>query len=344
MNNPSDHVESPTLISFLTTAYRTERYVAETIESVVAQTRDDWELVVVDNGESDELADIVNRYTGDSRITLVRQENRGYNGGVSAAAAAASGRFFCVLDSDDLLAPDFCERIGSVLDADPGVAAVGCDAQLFSDPDDGLTRQSYFESVGRKRTPGGSLTVADMMSDGVPYYGGVIRRDAWFAAEGYDPQLENVEPDIVLWLRLAAAGHDVRLLPDKLARYRVHQASSSRDPQHVQAFHARLERSYLAVAETTGTAAASSVHKQVRRLRYNHSMEHARTAFVNGDIEAATTAAKQALAQRRTLRAGAVVGALRLFPGVLRRIHPVKQSASAAVDRTRQRLRTGRRR
>ena len=56
-------------VSFLTTAYQTERYVSETIESVLAQTRGDWELIVVDNGNSDEMARIISNYTSDPRIT-----------------------------------------------------------------------------------------------------------------------------------------------------------------------------------------------------------------------------------------------------------------------------------
>jgi glycosyltransferase involved in cell wall biosynthesis len=50
------------LLSFLTSAYQTERYVSETIESVLAQTRGDWQLIVVDNGNSDEMARIVSNY------------------------------------------------------------------------------------------------------------------------------------------------------------------------------------------------------------------------------------------------------------------------------------------
>ena len=76
-------------VSFLTTAYQTEQYVSETIKSVLAQTRGDWELIVVDNGNSDEMARIIGNYTSDPRITLIRQDNKGYVGGVSAAAAVA---------------------------------------------------------------------------------------------------------------------------------------------------------------------------------------------------------------------------------------------------------------
>ena len=74
------------LISFLVSAYQTEDIVGETIRSVLAQTSGDWELIVVDNGNSDEMACVVGQFTDDPRITLIRQENKGVRGGVTAAA------------------------------------------------------------------------------------------------------------------------------------------------------------------------------------------------------------------------------------------------------------------
>lgn len=67
-------------ISYLVTAYQTEKYVGETIRSVLTQTRSDWELVVVDNGNSDEMAAVVGNFTSDPRIKLIRQENKGVRG------------------------------------------------------------------------------------------------------------------------------------------------------------------------------------------------------------------------------------------------------------------------
>ena len=78
------------LVSFLTTVYGTEDYLSATIESVLAQTSPDWEMVIVDNGLSPSVVEIVSRYAHDGRIRLIRQENRGYRGGVTAAAEAAT--------------------------------------------------------------------------------------------------------------------------------------------------------------------------------------------------------------------------------------------------------------
>lgn len=61
-------------------AYQTEAYLAETITSLLAQSRRDWELVVVDNGRSEEIAKVVGDYLHDPRIRLVRQQNRASSG------------------------------------------------------------------------------------------------------------------------------------------------------------------------------------------------------------------------------------------------------------------------
>src|ERR1700744_3286242 len=103
------------------------------IESVLAQTSPDWELVIVDTGISPAVVEIVSRYVHDGRIRLIRQENRGYRGGVTAAAEAASGRYLSVLDSDDKIMPSFVSVMAGVIAAEPGIDAVGCDAVQFDD-------------------------------------------------------------------------------------------------------------------------------------------------------------------------------------------------------------------
>ena len=111
-------------LSFLTPAYRTEAYLPDTIASVLRQTNPNWELIVVDNGNSDAIASIVRSFADDPRVRLVRQENRGYAGGVMAAAAVARGDYFCVLDSDDEVMPEFAATVLDVLDA-PSVRGRG---------------------------------------------------------------------------------------------------------------------------------------------------------------------------------------------------------------------------
>lgn len=327
-------------VSFLTTAYRTEEYVSETIESVLAQTRGDWELIVVDNGNSDEMAGIVGRYTSDPRITLLRQENQGYVGGVSAAAAVAVGRHVCVLDSDDVVEPNYCERIGELFDANPGIEAIGCSSILFRDPDDRQKPGEFFASTGRKSAPDPSraASFAEMLDEGVPPYTGTIRREAWDALGGYEPA-SDVEPDVVLWLRLAAAGRDVRILPDTLVRTRVRDASTSKDPANIEAFEERMQRAYLQVGRENGMSEGVLTSAgMLRRLRYHRSLRKARLALLAGDVRAARDAARDAFRQQVTLRATVALFGLHVSPRLLAAIHPAKNYLATAMRRAHYRL------
>jgi glycosyltransferase involved in cell wall biosynthesis len=326
-------------LSFLTTAYRTEAYLPATIASVLAQTKPAWELVVVDNGNSDEIASIVTS-VADPRVRLVRQENRGYRGGVMAAAAVARGDYFCVIDSDDEIMPEFTATVLGYLETHPSVDAVGCDAHLVLDGDERPSLRSYLQSIG-SRPPaeeGDILTVEDVLGGRVPYYTGAVKDEAWRAVGGYDPGVEDVDESVLIWLRLAR-DFDVRLLPGKLARYRVRDRSLSRDPGNVEDFESSLIRTFEVFAEKSGDPDHLRIAQApVRRLRYHQALRRARWAFVDGDIKAARRLARDARAQRATLRVSAVLLLLHLPAALLGRLYPLKQQLAAGGHRARQRI------
>jgi glycosyltransferase involved in cell wall biosynthesis len=327
-------------LSFLTPAYRTEEYLAGTIASVLAQTSPAWELVVVDNGNADTIASIVGSFSHDERVRLVRQENRGYRGGVMAAAAVARGDYLCVLDSDDEVVPEFAATVLDHLDAHPSVAAVGCDAHLVLDEDGRPSLRSYLQSIGSP-TPaedGDVLTVEDVLAGRVPYYTGAIERGAWRAVGGYEPGVGDVDESVLIWLRLAR-DFEVHLLPDKLARYRVRDRSLSRDPDKVEGFEGSLIRTFEVFAEQSGDPRHLAIAQApVRRLRYRRALRHARWAFVDGDVQAARRLVREAHAQRAGLRTAALLVLLHLPTGLLTRLHPLKQRLAEGGHRARQRI------
>jgi glycosyltransferase involved in cell wall biosynthesis len=325
-------------LSFLTPAYRTEAYLGDTIQSVLDQTSTRWELVVVDNGNSESIADIVRSYD-DARIRLVRQENRGYTGGVMAAAAVAQGDYFCVLDSDDQLMPEFVHTVLDHLDAHPEVDAVGCDAHLFQDGDERPAGRGYLHSIGARipAADGDVLVLDDVLGGRVPYYTSAIRKAAWEAVGGYQPGVEGVDESVLIWLRLASS-FQVRLLPAKLARYRVREDSLSREPDKVEGFEEALIHTF----EKFATESRDPQHRQVvqapvRRLRYHQALRRARWSFADGDIAAARRFARDAYAQQRTPRAAAIIVFLKLSPRLLRSAYPLKQRLGQAAGRALQR-------
>jgi GT2 family glycosyltransferase len=339
-HNPTDAAPAPVrpTFSFLTTAYRSEDTLSRTIDSVLAQSRSDWELVVVDNGMSEAIVAVVEPHLDDSRVRLVRQENRGANGGVQAAAAAATGRFMVVLNSDDTIAAEYCATVGAFLDANPGVGAVTCDAVQFTDPGMRPLPGSYLRAAGLRSPadPGRRLRLADLVEGPCPYYTTAVRADVWSALGGMGgPECETpVVHDLDFWLRLVGAGHDLRMIPDRLGFYRIEQGSESRpqDPARVEVFEQQREQALTRAVLRSGTDEdVAALHRVVVRLRYGQAIRRGRASFVEGDAEAARRYLREAFRLRKTLRAGAVLSVLTVAPGLLGRVHPVKRRLQARL-------------
>ncbi len=96
------------LVSIITPCYNAERYIAETIASVISQTYPYWEMIIVDDGSTDGSADVVRGFLSrDSRIRYFRQENAGSASARNTGIRHAQGQYFALLDADDLWLPDF---------------------------------------------------------------------------------------------------------------------------------------------------------------------------------------------------------------------------------------------
>lgn len=96
------------LVSIITPVYNGEKYISETIDSVLQQTYLDWEMIVVDDGSKDNSATIVRQYAEkESRITLLQQPNGGSASARNNGIRHANGQYIALLDSDDLWDQDF---------------------------------------------------------------------------------------------------------------------------------------------------------------------------------------------------------------------------------------------
>ena len=99
------------LVSIITPLYNSERFVGQTIESVMAQTYPEWEMIIVNDGSTDKGADVVSCYAAkDKRIRLLEQENGGCASARNHGLSEAKGRYYCFLDSDDYWDPEFLEE------------------------------------------------------------------------------------------------------------------------------------------------------------------------------------------------------------------------------------------
>lgn len=96
------------LVSIITPMYNGERFISDTIRSVLYQTYTDWEMIVVDDGSKDKGAEIVEEFAKkDPRITLIKQKNAGSGAARNNGIRRAEGNYICLLDADDTWEKDF---------------------------------------------------------------------------------------------------------------------------------------------------------------------------------------------------------------------------------------------
>jgi glycosyltransferase involved in cell wall biosynthesis len=220
------------LVSVIMAAYNAAEHIGEALDSVLAQDWHPLEVVVVDDGSTDETAAIVSRYPN---VVYVRQDNRGPSAARNAAAGRSSGEFLANLDSDDLLPPTRVSDQARYLRAHPEVGAVFGRQEWINAPE-WMARDSVYGDV-----------------DGIPLSSVMFRRNVFFELGGYDSAFEPSE-DMDMLVRLRERGIQYQVIPE-IVLYRRFQASSltgGRAPHEplLRSLRAKLARQEPSAEET----------------------------------------------------------------------------------------------
>lgn len=190
--------ESP-VVSVIIPAFNAAWCVERAIESVLAQTFSDFELIVVDDGSTDDTREILNLYS--SHLTVVSQPNGGMSSARNAGIRAARGRYLAFLDADDRWLPSKLERQVALLDQHPDLAFCAAHA-ILEDP--GGVRVGDW-----KGKSGAPCSVRDVFEHHAAVAGGasavLAHRKLVVELAGFDETLTGAE-DTDLWIRLAACG------------------------------------------------------------------------------------------------------------------------------------------
>jgi glycosyltransferase involved in cell wall biosynthesis len=129
------------LVSIMMPAYNAEQYIAQSIESVLAQSYPNWELIIVNDGSKDNTAKIVGRYTHDPRIKLIHQANGGEASARNTALEHMQGDYVSFLDADDLYLPDALTDLSKFLEQNLEYDAVFSDSHFCDERGKKLKRR-----------------------------------------------------------------------------------------------------------------------------------------------------------------------------------------------------------
>lgn len=220
-------------MSVIIPAYQAAATIGEALDSVFAQTVLPTDVVVCDDGSTDNLGTALEPYL--ERIVLVEKPNGGEGSAKDAASRAATGEFVMVLDADDALLPRRVEALTALAVARSDLDILTTDA--FLEHDRTILRRSYspewpFEIDDQRR---------GILERNFIFSAAAIRRDRLLAAGGFDPRIRYAA-DWELWIRLILSGSSAGLIDAPLYAYRVGPTALSADRVRlVQGFVRALE-------------------------------------------------------------------------------------------------------
>lgn len=302
-------------VSVVIPAYRAAQSIADTLDSVLAQSFTDFEIIVVNDGSPDsaEFEKALEPYRG--RITYLRQENQGPGGARNTGIQMARGQYVALLDSDDMWDPEHLAAQLAILEADPGLDVAYADARIIGDvPEAGRTVMEFCPSTGEvtfERLVTRQCTVHICVS--------VCRRDTLLRAGLFDPAFRGTE-DIDMWLRIARLGGRFAYQCRVLGSYRRHAGSlSANRVSMLEGFLAVLAKAASDPHLTAGQR--SVIERQCAVERGSLELEKGRNAFLAGDAAAAILHLERANTSRKSVKLSTVLMLLQVAPGLLRTLY-----------------------
>lgn len=306
-------------VSVIIPAYMVAPYIAATLDSVLAQSFKDYEVVVVNDGSPDtaELEHALAPYL--ERITYARQENLGAGAARNHGLRLARGRFVAFLDGDDLWLPDFLSEMVALAESDAGYDLVYPDALLFGDSPLAGTR--YTETNPSE----GALTLESLLAErcNVITSGVLARRQPIMEVGLFDESLKNSQ-DFDLWARLAKRpGARMTYSTSVLLHHRKHRTSLSASAINsvgglLKVFEKISRRDDLTPAERRAL-------EQTFALRSaSVELERGKVRLLDGDFNAAASSVATANGYFQSWKLRLILLWLRVAPRLLQRLYRLR--------------------
>jgi glycosyltransferase involved in cell wall biosynthesis len=215
-------------VSVLMPSYNHGRFIAAAIESVLGQTFQDFELIIVDDGSSDNSAEIISRFSSPKLRVEYLKKNVGACEAMNIALSMSRGSYIAVCNSDDSWVAHKLETQCSFLEQNHNICAVFSDVIWIGVDGERLSsRDSPYERVFEQKNRSRWAWLRDLIEGGncLCHPSVLIRREVYETVGNYDNRLRQL-PDLLMWTKAVQYG-DIFVMPEKLVRFRLHETNTS---------------------------------------------------------------------------------------------------------------------
>lgn len=225
MNNP--------LVTVYITNYNYERFIEQSIQSVFSQSLISWEIIILDDGSTDNSRDILEKYREEEKVTIIYQQNKGLNITNNVAMRVAKGKYLMRLDADDFLHPLALEKMVAPLEADPNLGLVFPD-YYYADAEGEIIaeerRHNFEKEVSLYDQPAhGACTMIRLSF--LKKVGGY--NESFTCQDGYD-----------LWLKFITH-YSVSNVNESLFYYRRHGANLTTNEERILNTRREIKKTFL---------------------------------------------------------------------------------------------------
>ncbi len=238
-------------VSVLMPSYNHGRFIEAAIESVLTQTYQDFELIIVDDGSSDNSAEIISRFSSPKLRVEYLEKNAGACQAMNIALSMSRGAYIAVCNSDDTWLAHKLETQCSFLDRNQDVCAVFSDVVWIGADGERLEScDSPYERVFQQKNRSRWSWLRDLLEGGncLCHPSVLIRRQVYETVGSYDNRLRQL-PDLFMWTKAVQYG-DIFVMPEKLLRFRLHETNTSAPSETTK--NRSLNEHALIVRETFG--------------------------------------------------------------------------------------------
>lgn len=198
-------------VSVVIPCYNSGEFLDEAVRSALAQTWPNLEVVIVDDGSTDQSTLRLLEEARWPRTRIFRQANAGPAAARNHAVREASGSYILPLDADDTIEPTYVEKAAAVLEARSDVGCVYCKARKFGAEQGPWNLPVY--------------TLRELVIDNVIFVTSLYRKEDWESVGGYNEKLRHGVEDYDFWVKIVHLGRDVVQLEDSLFNYRIQENS-----------------------------------------------------------------------------------------------------------------------